>query len=307
MADPMHHTQGISPTASLAVVSCVLFVYDYALTFAKEIDLFWLQPRRTWVFAFFIANRYIGLLGRIPVFFVFFPPNNGGSSSPVRENNSMCSGLQLFNGIVILVLQLVGGMIMTARVYAFYDKDRRILSLLVAVGVICVGICCWALSFPPSESTAVAQGTYAGCPDLTTSVEASRRCKFVHVPMHMYLMHAFGLDWAVVWGGQLLFDTLVFTLTFRKLISVRSLGKWSYMALSLRDGALYFAVMTATNVANIVAYLVIADVSIQLIRWLQSQSPASRKPYERSMLNFPTNMLCAVMVSRLILNLRDLE
>ncbi|KAI6120818.1 hypothetical protein EV401DRAFT_1385898 [Pisolithus croceorrhizus] len=236
MADPMHHTQGI-PTASLAVVSCVLFVYDYALTFAKEIDLFWLQPRRTWVFAFFIANR--------------------------------CSGLQLFNGIVILVLQLVGGMIMTARVYAFYNKDRRILSLLVAVGVICVGICCWALSFPPSESTAVAQGTYAGCPDLTTSVEASH--------------------WAVVWGGQLLFDTLVFTLTFRKLISVRSLGKWSYMALSLRDGALYFAVMTATNVANIVAYLVIAD------------------PYERSMLNFPTNMLCAVMISRLMLNLRDLE
>ncbi|KAI6159994.1 hypothetical protein EDD17DRAFT_1607726 [Pisolithus thermaeus] len=279
MADPMHHTQGISPTASLAVVSCVLFVYDYALTFAKEIDLFWLQPRRTWVFAFFIANRYIGLLGRIPVFFVFFPPNNGGSSSPVHENNSMyptmptltqwCSGLQLFNGIVILVLQLVGGMIMTARVYAFYNKDRRILSLLVAVGVICVGICCWALSFPPSESTAVAQGTYAGCPDLTTSVEASH--------------------WAVVWGGQLLFDTLVFTLTFRKLISVRSLGKWSYMALSLRDGALYFAVMTATNVANIVAYLVIAD------------------PYERSMLNFPTNMLCAVMISRLMLNLRDLE
>ncbi|KAI6098497.1 hypothetical protein F5141DRAFT_428329 [Pisolithus sp. B1] len=151
MADPMHHTQGI-PTASLAVVSCgegqcsldrylvhgslpVLFVYDYALTFAKEIDLFWLQPRRTWVFAFFIANRYIGLLGRIPVFFVFFPPNNGGSSSPWWEQVGRglhvslnlccvrCSGLQLFNGIVILVLQLVGGMIMTARVYAFYNKD----------------------------------------------------------------------------------------------------------------------------------------------------------------------------------------
>ncbi|KAI6166376.1 hypothetical protein EDD17DRAFT_1547963 [Pisolithus thermaeus] len=256
MADPMHHAQGISPTTSLAVASCVLFIYDYALTFAKEIDLFWLQPRRTWVFAFFIANRYIGLFGRIPVFLALFPPNR-------------CSGLQLFNGIVALALQIIGGMIMATRVYAFYNRDQRILSLLVVVGVICVGICCWALSFPLSESNATAQGTYAGCPDLTTSVEASH--------------------WAVVWGGQLLFDTLVFALTFRKLISVRSLGKWSYMALSLRDGALYFAVMTATNVANIVAYLVIAD------------------PYERSILCFPTNMLCVVMISRLMLNLRDLE
>ncbi|KIK17908.1 hypothetical protein PISMIDRAFT_684671 [Pisolithus microcarpus 441] len=47
--------------------------------------------------------------------------------------------------------------------------------------------------------------------------------------------------------------------------------------------------MTAANVANIVTYLVM------------------EKPYERSMLSTPTNMLCAVMISRLMLNLRHLE
>ncbi|KAI6120830.1 hypothetical protein EDD16DRAFT_1475576, partial [Pisolithus croceorrhizus] len=114
-----------------------LFIYDYALTFSKEIDLFWFQPRRTWAFAFFIANRYIGLFSRIPTFFLFFLPMAGG---PVRENSYMCSDLQLFNSIAILVLQLIGGMIMIARVYAFYNQDRRILSLLVAVAMICVGI-----------------------------------------------------------------------------------------------------------------------------------------------------------------------
>ncbi|KAI6116514.1 hypothetical protein EDD16DRAFT_1592432 [Pisolithus croceorrhizus] len=133
---------------------------------------------------------------------------------------------------------------MIARVYAFYNTDRRVLSLLVTVAVICVGIGGWALVFRPPpprpESTATAQGTHAGCRELMTSVEA--------------------LHWAAAWGGQLLFDALVFILTLKKLISVRSLRKRSFMALSLRDGALYFAVITATNVANIIIYLEVNDV-----------------------------------------------
>ncbi|KAI5993425.1 hypothetical protein EDD15DRAFT_892531 [Pisolithus albus] len=157
---------------------------------------------------------------------------------------------------------------MIARVYAFYNRDRRILSLLVAVGMIGVGLFCRAFSFHASEPTGIAPDTYAGCSHLTTSVKASY--------------------WAATWGGQLLLDTIVFTLTLKKLISARSLGKWSFMALSLRDGAIYFAVITAVNVANIAAYLLLAD------------------PY-RAILGRPTNMLCAVMISRLMLNLRDLE
>ncbi|KAI5993428.1 hypothetical protein EDD15DRAFT_892996 [Pisolithus albus] len=261
----MHHTQGINPSVSLAVVSCVLFVHDYALTLAKEIDLFWLQPRQTWAFAFFVANRYIGHFGRtIPeIWGVFF----GSSDSPV------CPGLLISNRVITAVLQLIGGMIMLARVYAFYNKDRRVLSLLIAVAVVCLALCGWALSYhqpaPTSKPTATAHGAHSGCRSQITSVEASR--------------------WAAAWGGQLLFDALVFLFTLRQLISVRSLGKRSFIALSLRDGALYFAVMTAANVANIVTYLVMED------------------PYERSMLSTPTNMLCAVMISRLMLNLRHLE
>lgn len=260
----MHHTQGISPAASLAVVSCVLFIYDYTLTFSKEVDLFWRQPRRTWVFLFFMANRYIGLLGRIPEFLgIFF----GETGSP------WCSGLLFADRVIAVLLQVVGGVIMMARVYAFYNKDRRVLSLLIAVAAFCVGLSCWALLFlPPSpkpESTATALDIHAGCRVPMTSVEASH--------------------WAAAWGGQLLFDVLVFLFTLKKLISVRSLGKRSFMALSLRDGALYFAVMIVANVANIVTYLVMDN------------------PYERSMLAPPTNMLCAVLISRLMLNLRDLE
>ncbi|KAI6041963.1 hypothetical protein EDC04DRAFT_2664104 [Pisolithus marmoratus] len=49
---------------------------------------------------------------------------------------------------------------------------------------------------------------------------------------------------AAAWSGQVLFDALVFTLTLRKLISARSLGRRTFTALSLRDGALFFAYMS---------------------------------------------------------------
>ena len=61
-----------------------MFMYDCVLTFAREIDLFWNQPRRTWAFALFIANRYIALFGRIPAFLDNFLPDSGGADSPVR-------------------------------------------------------------------------------------------------------------------------------------------------------------------------------------------------------------------------------
>ncbi|KAI5994973.1 hypothetical protein EDC04DRAFT_2910325 [Pisolithus marmoratus] len=71
-------TQAI-PSTSLGIASSMLFMYDYALTFAKEIDLFWLQPRQTWGFAFFITNRYIGLLARVPFLLENVFPSSSGS------------------------------------------------------------------------------------------------------------------------------------------------------------------------------------------------------------------------------------
>lgn len=65
-------------------------MYDCVLTFAREVDLFWNQPRRTWAFALFIANRYIALFGRIPAFLENFLPDSGGADSPVRVHHPSC-------------------------------------------------------------------------------------------------------------------------------------------------------------------------------------------------------------------------
>ncbi|KAI6142704.1 hypothetical protein BKA82DRAFT_4189883 [Pisolithus tinctorius] len=249
LADSMS-TQGFNTFTSLVVASHVLFMYDYALTLSKEIDLFWFQDRWNWAFAFFIANRYIALFGRIPEFFWLFFPNNSGL------DNSVCSGLLLAGEVTMGVLQIIGEVVMTARVYAIYNRDRRIVSLLVVAVVIAQGLYCWAVLYrpPPSQSEQIAtsQGTLAGCPNPMTLAEASY--------------------WAAAWGGQLFFDAVVFILTLKKLISIHSLGRRTFMSLLLRDGVMYFAIMTAANGANITTYFVMAD------------------PFNKAMLSALTNM-----------------
>ncbi|KAI5994914.1 hypothetical protein F5J12DRAFT_409475 [Pisolithus orientalis] len=226
------HTQGIDTAAGLGIASCVLFIYDYALTFAKEKDLFWHQPRRTWSFAFFVANRYIGLSGRLLNFLVNCLPNNIGSDSSVRVQ--ACSSLERLS-------------------WEFFksseERDRRVLSLLVVVGILCLGIGGGAILLRPpstsSEQIATAQAARGGCLHPITSEQAPY--------------------WAAAWGSQLLLDVLVFVFTLRKLLSNRSFGERTFMALSLRDGALYFAVMTAANIANITAYLVVTIRKVDAI------------------------------------------
>ncbi|KAI6145731.1 hypothetical protein EDD17DRAFT_1652631 [Pisolithus thermaeus] len=237
-------------------------MYDYALTFGREVDLFWCQPRRTWAFALFIANRYIGLFGRIPAFMVNFLADSGGSNSPVCQNLHMC------DQIIMAILQSIGSVIMMMRVYAFYNQDRRVLVLFIIVALISAGVCCWAFLFhgpplPPPKYMAL-----IGCLGPIYPSQAPRR------------------RYAAAWGGQLLLDALVFAFTLWKLTRVDRTGERTFLDVLLRDGAMYFAVMTVMNVANITVFLV-AD------------------PYAKSVLSSPTNLLCAAMISRLMMNLRD--
>ena len=52
-----------------------LLVYEHAITLAREIELFWKKPRRSWPFVLFVANRYVNVFGHIPyVITAFYSP-----------------------------------------------------------------------------------------------------------------------------------------------------------------------------------------------------------------------------------------
>lgn len=48
------------------IVTAILY-YDYALTLPMEIDRFWATRSISWASGFFYLNRYLTLLGHIPL------------------------------------------------------------------------------------------------------------------------------------------------------------------------------------------------------------------------------------------------
>ena len=46
--------------------------YDYCLTFGTEVEHFWKRARMSFVSILFVLNRYLGLLGPVPVIAEYF-------------------------------------------------------------------------------------------------------------------------------------------------------------------------------------------------------------------------------------------
>ena len=62
---------------SLLICLQALLFYDYCLTLGVEIEHFWKRARISAVAALFVLNRYLTLLGQIPLiveYFVVLPP-----------------------------------------------------------------------------------------------------------------------------------------------------------------------------------------------------------------------------------------
>ncbi|KAI6040475.1 hypothetical protein EDC04DRAFT_3111054 [Pisolithus marmoratus] len=114
--------------ASLSHSSFIaILCYDYLLTLRREVDFFWMKPRRSWMFVLFVANRYITILGRVPTMVGAFWPQSWGE-----------------DGTVLLMI---------IRVYALYMKSKRVLFFLVSVILAGIAVGCWAILSPLPATT----------------------------------------------------------------------------------------------------------------------------------------------------------
>ncbi|KAI9065134.1 hypothetical protein FKP32DRAFT_524064 [Trametes sanguinea] len=57
---------------SLTLSALTILYYDYTVTVLSELQYYWSPPVPSVNFLLFAVNRYIGLLGPIPVFFEYF-------------------------------------------------------------------------------------------------------------------------------------------------------------------------------------------------------------------------------------------
>ncbi|KAL4068454.1 hypothetical protein V8B97DRAFT_1918578 [Scleroderma yunnanense] len=221
-------------------------MYDYLLTFGKEIDRFWKKPRPNWAFSFFIINRYLTLLGRIPAFMVNFVQTNDNPYNHLSVVSISCDRLILTDEFTMGCVQIAGAVVMVIRVYAIYNKSRRILCMLVPVLVITTVIGIYTLLVGSPNYPKIALVPPQGCLRAISQQEA--------------------YHYAAAWGGQLVFDAMVFGLTVWRLFDIESLGSHSLVDILLLDGAMYFAVMTVMNITNITTFLVATKLEVNPVK-----------------------------------------
>ncbi|KAJ6529152.1 hypothetical protein DFH09DRAFT_155827 [Mycena vulgaris] len=180
-------------------------------------------------------------------------------------NNKVCAGLQAYHRYFALLSQVLAATILITRTYALYERDTRILVFMITVTVGAVVSALVMLLVGSGPDSLPPLLKSFGCPSATTHWSTRRQ--------------------AAAWSGMLVFDVMIFFLTVYKSLKYGTRGG-SLLGLLFRDGALYFGIMIASNACNIGTYTMGGP--------LMSGSATSL-----------TNTLSSVMISRLMLNLRD--
>jgi len=210
---------------SLSAVSYVILYYDYLITLATEIEHFWPPEHRiTWPSFLFFCNRYVTLLGSIPVVLVEFYGH---------ENFEICALLQAYHHYYITTIQFLVAVLCTMRVSALYHNNRYVVGLLVLMVIGTIAISIWALPFHSSSRGLT--GGVLGC--------------------HAMVPQSAGAHLAVNWSALVVFDFTVFCLTLYKALRIGWKHPGTLFHVLLRDGALYFVVLFFSNLSSIMTWL----------------------------------------------------
>jgi len=224
--------QGAEANRYCALVSFTILYLDYCSTLPGEVERFWERFTWSWASALFLVNRYLSILGAIPVLLEYF-----GDISEAR-----CRRLQYFHQYYAFLAQATVGALLVIRTYALYGKDKRILALMLGTCILVGAVSIWSIITDKSASTTVITSHVPGC-DLSLSDQQGRRLAFA-------------------WSLMLVIDTLIFILTVVKTARVNGVLKSSNLFnLMLRDGAFYYGIMMMTNIANIVTLVVVAPTA----------------------------------------------
>ncbi|KAJ7624786.1 hypothetical protein FB45DRAFT_924211 [Roridomyces roridus] len=181
----------------------------------------------------------------------------------------ICSSLHSYHQYFAIVTQVIVGLMLILRTYALYERDKRILTFLLLLTLAVIGVGVWAVVAGPSSSSDEIIPTlhqYIGCSSSVTKSQA--------------------LGLVAAWGGMGVFDCAIFFLTLYRGLSRRQGSGFDMLNVLIRDGAIYFAMIVLCNLGNILTFVL---------------SP----PYVRGMPTSFTNAVSSIMISRLMLNLRD--
>ncbi|KAF9534349.1 hypothetical protein CPB83DRAFT_844092 [Crepidotus variabilis] len=180
---------------------------------------------------------------------------------------SICKNLILSHNYITVVIQVVVAALLFVRTNALYARNRYILYVLGITATAVTAYGGWAVFSAPNRTYLPSDLLENGC-FLPISKETATR-------------------FANAWTAMLSFDVLVFILTLYKAVTTKRVGPFSVLDLLIRDGSLYFGIIVVACISVIVSF----HISPEYLKGLTATL---------------TNILSSVMVSRLMLNLREM-
>ncbi|CAK5282509.1 unnamed protein product [Mycena citricolor] len=219
-----------------------------------------------------------------------------------------CRVLETYHKYFVIIIQVFITALLTVRTYALYEHSKRILALIMGFIVVTAGLGLWAtfrLNIDQASTTYHAE-PYFGCTNTTTRTQA--------------------LNFAAPWTSLFLLDCVIFVLTVRKAFhgfrDRHSTGSELFTVL-LRDGSVYFAWVSSaqylpapitglplTQCDGSRALVEHHDILCEHLHCFHKCAPRLTRlqfgtDYTRGIATTFTSNIGSLMISRLMLNLRD--
>ncbi|KAJ7254543.1 hypothetical protein C8J57DRAFT_1722098 [Mycena rebaudengoi] len=176
-----------------------------------------------------------------------------------------CLHLELYHQYFVIVTQILVAAMLILRTYALYEHNKRLLAVMLIITSVVIIVGLWAVIAGKGVDTSNNLPLYIGC----------------NYPVGQPQ----GISQASAWAGVAVFDCMIFFLTLNKVFH-RHRDGMGLITVLLRDGSVYFGVMVISEVSNILT-LVLGS------------------PYTRGFATTFTSIISSIMISRLMLNLRD--
>lgn len=257
--DDTNEAQQILVHSYAVLVARSILVYDHLMTLAEEITFIWYRPKALSAMLF-LFNRYLALFGNIYGSVIDF--------SPISEQS--CPKYLLSRELLVFCQQILVCFILTLRTYALYSRSKRLLICMIAVIIVLAGVASAGIFRYHSSNVIVAPGI--NCYESGASVTLASP----------------GLAWIALF----VYELLIFVLTVFRFCKTRGMLRSPYLVMSrnniadimFQDGAMYFGVMTLSNIPNILLFYFGSDIN------------------RFSLASF-TSCMSVTLVSRLMLNL----
>lgn len=233
------------------LVADSILIHDHMATITNEITFIWCRPKALSAMLFF-ANRYVALLGNVYMLYVYLTP----------VSDESCQTYITSRELLFFFQQILVCLILTLRIYALYSRSKRLLTWMIVI------VCSLG-------------GITAGTSGLHSDIVPGFNC---FESLSEKIAVSPGLGWVTL----LAYELLIFILTLHKICETRGLSlamsRRNILDIIFQDGAMYFAVMTLSNLPNILTYYFGSNTT-------------------RGSLATFTSCMSVTLVSRLMLNL----